>query len=106
MSDLVSALITKGVLNQDSMLTTRLVNTLHCQQEYHLQSIVPNDSGFILRLKQSHSAQQITVSTSDVIAIDGMSVLRYAEIFNINPDGTSRTAGRKRGRKPKIRHKP
>ena len=33
--------------------------------------------------------------------IDGMDLSRYAAVYNIKPDGSTRSTGKKRGRKPK-----
>lgn len=43
------------------------------------------------------------VGIKDIIEIDGMDPIRLGRVFNINPDGSPRQTGRKRGRKPKIR---
>lgn len=34
--------------------------------------------------------------------IDGMDVERFAKVYNIKPDGSAKTVGKKRGRKPKV----
>ncbi len=38
---------------------------------------------------------------SQILDVDGMVPERLGKIFNINPDGTLRAPGKKRGRKPK-----
>ena len=109
MINLVSELISQGKLGKDSMVTARTSRKniwggqQHSSDEYHLVHIAQGDGALKLTLKQSNGPMHITVSSDDITAIDGMSVMRYAEIFNINPDGSHRSTGRKRGRKPKMR---
>lgn len=43
------------------------------------------------------------IKMNDILEIDGMAPERIGRVFNINIDGSNRTMGRKRGRKPKIR---
>jgi hypothetical protein len=109
MINLVSELIAQGKLGEDSMVTARISRRnafgwpQQASDDYHLISVVENSGSFALTLREANGQGQLTVSSDDITAIDGMSVQRYAEIFNINPDGTARSTGRKRGRKPKIR---
>lgn len=41
------------------------------------------------------------IAIKDIIEIDGMDPIRLGRVFNINPDGSPRSIGKKRGRKPK-----
>ena len=43
----------------------------------------------------------VLVSANDISKVDGMSLERVAKIFNINPDGTIKDVGKKRGRRAK-----
>lgn len=45
--------------------------------------------------------QQVNIIPSQILDVDGMVPDRLGKIFNINPDGTIRAPGKKRGRKPK-----
>jgi len=45
--------------------------------------------------------QQVDIVHSQILSVDGMVPDRLGKIFNINPDGTLRAPGKKRGRKPK-----
>ena len=42
-----------------------------------------------------------TTTSAQITAIEGMDPERFAKVYNINPDGTSKAPGKKRGRKPK-----
>ena len=44
---------------------------------------------------------QVDIVHSQILSVDGMVPDRLGKIFNINPDGTLRAPGKKRGRKPK-----
>ena len=107
MSAVIGTLIDLGALAKDSLVTARnstknsygaLSYTL---DEYILQDIIQDEN--VLQLKQANGTAIISVAVDDITAIDGMSIARYAEIYNINPDGSLKSIGRKRGRKPKIR---
>ena len=43
----------------------------------------------------------LQVNSESIIFIDGMDVARYADIYDLLPDGTTKKVGKKRGRKPK-----
>ncbi len=45
--------------------------------------------------------QNIEIVHSQILNVDGMVPERLGKIFNINPDGTLRAPGKKRGRKSK-----
>jgi len=107
MRDLIATLIDLGALAKDSMVTARQGTQnkygamIYSIDEYVLQDTVhQNDT---LRLKKANGNAVISAHVCDITAIDGMSLDRYAEIYNVNPDGTLKSTGRKRGRKPKIR---
>lgn len=107
MSAVIGALIDLGALAKDSLVTARnstcnrYGTVSYSIDEYVLQEILIDSR--TLQLKQANGPNVIAVALDDITAIDGMSIARYAEIYNINPDGSLKSMGRKRGRKPKIR---
>jgi hypothetical protein len=107
MTDLIATLIDLGALAKDSMVTARHGTQnkygaiIYTTEEYVLQDIAQQDAK--LCLKQANGSAIISAHIRDITAIDGMSLDRYADIYNVNPDGTLKSMGRKRGRKPKIR---
>ena len=109
MNDLICTLVGIGALAKDSIVTARCSTTnrfgmiSYSTDEYVLQEITNDKRGLALKLRQSNGNHEIIAVSDDITAIDGMSVDRYADIYNINSDGTVRSTGRKRGRKPKIR---
>jgi hypothetical protein len=44
---------------------------------------------------------RVIVSDHQILAIDGMDLSRYADVYDLNSDGTMKKVGKKRGRKPK-----
>jgi hypothetical protein len=109
MSSVLTALIDMGALAKDSIVTARqgianrfgVVN--YQSGDYVIKDIVNTAQGQLLSLRASDGMNELIVMAHDVLAIDGMSIERFAEIYNINADGSLRSMGRKRGRKPKIR---
>jgi len=109
MSTVLSTLIEIGAIAKDSIVTARqgtanrfgVIN--YRSSEYVIKDIINTANGRLLSLLENDSSAELRVTVEDVLAIDGMSIERYAEIYNINPDGSLRSTGRKRGRKPKIR---
>jgi hypothetical protein len=109
MNAVLTALIDLGALAKDSIVTARhgtanRFGVVHYRSsEYVIKDIVHTAQGQMLSLRENEGTAELSVQIEDVMAIDGMSIERYAEIYNINPDGSLRSTGRKRGRKPKIR---
>ena len=107
MTSLIGTLIGLGAIAKDSMVTARcgtqnrygiITYSIH---EYVLEDITENTN--VLCLRQANGNEIINATIDDITAIDGMCIERYAEIYNVNLDGTLKSTGRKRGRKPKIR---
>lgn len=109
MKQLLSALIRCGALAPDSIITarhghsTRFGHVVYTHADYVLLSVRDSEQGPTLQLREQDGEAQHSVVAEDITAVDGMTLLRYAEIYNINPDGSHRSMGRKRGRKPKIK---
>ena len=109
MNPILMTLIDMGALAKDSIVTATQGTTnkfgivQYRSDEYVIKDIVNTAQGRSLNLRENDGVRELRVQIEDVIAIDGMSIERYAEIYNINPDGSLRSTGRKRGRKPKIR---
>ena len=77
-----------------SMVGTKI----HSQKEMVLSKIIPHHDKSILELKDHNQTWAIATS-HNIKYIDGMTLERYAELFDINSDGSSKRTGRKRGRK-------
>ena len=107
MTNLIGTLIDLGALAKDSIVTAKkgITNKFgvvsYIADDYVLRDIDTDKRTMLLR--EANGSREIMAAADDITAIDGMSLLRYAEIYNINPDGSAKSMGRKRGRKPQIR---
>ena len=58
-------------------------------------------ANIIITCLDPDSRMTIEIIPSQIVDVDGMVPERLGKIFNVNPDGTLRAPGKKRGRKPK-----
>lgn len=106
-SGLVSTLLARGLIGLDTVVTARIGtrNRLgavrYAMADYVITSSRPVSERWDLVLRSVIGQLEIRASDGDIVALDGMSVDRYADVYNINSDGTDKKVGRKRGRKPK-----
>ena len=105
MSTVIQTLITSGVLVQDTVVTAKISNqSKYGMITFQYRDMVIdkiNDTCDMLLLRDPYSSIAITLSINDITGIEGMTLDRYAEVYNINADGSNKNTGRKRGRKPK-----
>jgi hypothetical protein len=107
MNHLMPSLIDKNGLTDDTVITAYHVSKdaygriqRRCD-DFILVDVLRQGSDYKLKLKSIAGASIITVNAIDVVALDGMDPARFVDIYDINPDGTSKCVGKKRGRKPK-----
>lgn len=104
---LIDALLRRGLICAATVVTAkigvrnRLGGVRYTVDDYTLTGSRHNDHSWHLTLRSVIGRSEITASDGDIVAIDGMSVDRFADVYNINPDGTEKKMGKKRGRKPK-----
>lgn len=107
MNHLIKAMLDKNVLNLDTVVTANykctdcLGRTVIQQDDFIIVEITKSGCDYILNLKKMIGAAAVNISACDVVALDGMKPERYVEVYDINPDGTTKKTGKKRGRKPK-----
>lgn len=102
MSSLLDMLIDRGIIGNDTVVT--LGNrTRHQPRDYIVMSISNGQTGYCLDLREMDGIAVLAASSQEIVAIDGMAVDRYADVYNINRDGSMKSIGKKRGRKPKMR---
>lgn len=63
--------------------------------------IIASIEGDLFHCFIPETKQEVDIVCSQILSIDGMVPKRLGGIFSINPDGTIRAPGKKRGRKPK-----
>ncbi len=67
-----------------------------------IRAIKMEDGSIVFDLKQVNSNARHRVPASAIQKIEGMDPARIASVYNLKADGTQKTIGRKRGRKPRI----
>ena len=105
---IIAALVEKQAFAVDTIITASYFTkdlfgrTYKKTSDFKLKNIVYRDSQHIFDLRgvDNESIHLHTDATS-IQAIDGMDIARYADIYDILPDGTLKRVGRKRGRKSK-----
>jgi hypothetical protein len=106
---LISALINKNALAIDTLITASYQGldlfgrSFKKTGEFRIKNIITKKEFPVFELVSGDEIQNVIQADADSIyAIDGMDLIRYADIYDILPDGTSKKVGRKRGRKPKT----
>jgi len=105
---LMSALIHKKAISDDTIITASYRSkdlfgrSFIKTGEFKIKKIV-GDTPPIFELGSIDVISEIIRTDAAAIkAIDGMDLIRYADIYDILPNGMSKKVGRKRGRKPKT----
>lgn len=107
MNHLMPSLIDKNGLTDDTVITAYHISKdmygrlqRRCDN-FMLVDILQQGADYRLRLKSLIGSDVVTVNATDVVALDGMEPARFVDIYDINPDGSTKSVGKKRGRKPK-----
>lgn len=105
---LISALIDKNAFLKDTIITADYSSMdlfgrrFNKTGEFKVRRILRKEDTPIFELSMVDDRQGILQAPPESIrAIDGMDVMRYADIYDLHPDGSNKKVGRKRGRKPK-----
>lgn len=101
---LAESLINRGIMKPGTLLygftqTSGLGQTL---QTLPLELMMEEFDGTIFYCRD-RLGKKYTMNINDVKEVDGMDPARLASVFNIKADGGNKVAGKKRGRKPKIK---
>lgn len=107
---LISALIEKEAFVTDTIFTASYTSQdvfgriFSKTGDFKLQRVIKQQTNTLLELVILESSGLIVKAESDSIQmIDGMDLQRFADIYDLEMDGTHKKTGRKRGRKPKVR---
>jgi hypothetical protein len=109
MNQLISALVDNHAITKDNVITASYtIRTVsgRCTKrvgDFGIVGFERNDDCINFTLQHIIEKNQIRIDDGSIIAIDGMDLGRYADVYNINEDGTHKKLGKKRGRKPKVR---
>lgn len=108
MNHLMKAMLDKKALNSDTVITAcHMVKDstgrwLRRQDDFMMTSVSKHGDEYKLMLRQVIGNAAVCVWARDVVALDGMVPERYVDVYDINPDGSTKRVGKKRGRKPKA----
>lgn len=109
MNNLISALVERQIINGDNVITASYTvqdsvgRTLKKVGDFGLINIEQQNNNILFVLQHVVEKHRVRVNDESIIAIDGMDIKRYADVYDINADGSNKKIGKKRGRKPKIR---
>jgi len=107
-ASLISALIEKNAFLKDTIITADYSSLdlfgrkFNKTGEFKISRIFRRNDLPIFELSTIDDKQGLVQAMPESIrAIDGMDIARYADIYDLHPDGSQKKVGRKRGRKPK-----
>lgn len=107
MNLLISALLDKNALTEGNIITATYSikdifgRILTKTDEFDIVKVDKTDFQINFTLRHLVEKNEIYINDEHIVAIDGMKIERYADVYDINLDGTSKKIGKKRGRKPK-----
>lgn len=108
---LAEALINKGVLPVGTEVEARHqvvglggVNNVTVTDFFTIAGTMVREDGKVLfSLLTLRNGQESRVLAENVLNIDGMDPVRFADVYNVTADGGKAVLGKRRGRKPKNR---
>lgn len=107
--NIINALIEKNAFDGTTIITASYQSVdlfgrvFNKQGEFRIRRILKSDDVPLLELIDLTGNKTVVKANPESIkAVDGMEVSRYADIYDILPDGSKKRTGRKRGRKPKA----
>lgn len=104
---LFQALLEKHAIGRDNIITATYSITdffghsFNRSAEFRIENILQDSNKIIFDLISITENKPLKVTPEAIVYIDGMEPCRYADIYDLLPDGTSKKVGKKRGRKPK-----
>lgn len=109
MNEVISALVEKHAITKDNVITASYTvrdgsgRYLRKVGDFGIVSFERKDDNISFTLQHIVEKNRVCVDDDQVIAIDGMDPMRFADVYDINADGSDKKIGKKRGRKPKQR---
>lgn len=107
--DLIAALLEKKAFECSTIVTARYTSvdvfgrSFEKRGNFRVRKILKSNNRTIFELiTLADGNQSILAPAQNIELVDGMDVIRYADIYDLLPDGSSKKVGRKRGRKPKM----
>lgn len=108
MNQIINALLEKNAIGRDNVVTATYTvaeagRIIKKSGDFGIVDINKDHNNINLTVKHIIEKNQIVINDDQIVAIDGMDLTRYADVYDINLDGSSKKTGKKRGRKPKIK---
>lgn len=109
MNQLISALLDKNAITKENVITASYTvrdgsgRSLHRTGDFGIVSLERFSDQVRFTLQHMTEKNRVRVDDSSILAIDGMDPRRYADVYDLNDDGSEKKIGKKRGRKPKQR---
>lgn len=107
--NLAEALVSKGVIRYDTeveakCITTDLSGIKQIERIYNflVKRVIKQINGEIVFDLAHQDGRRCKLRAENVLTIDGMDPARIATVYNLKADGSEKTTGKKRGRKPKY----
>lgn len=109
MNHLISALVSRAAIGTDNVITAtytvrdgsgRWVSKVG---DFGVVKLEKSKEGISFTVQDVINKNKIQITDEHIVAIDGMEPSRYADVYNLNADGSDKKIGKKRGRKPKQR---
>jgi len=108
MNHLMKAMLERDALGSDTVVTAYHITkdsagrSQRRHDDFMITGVAKHGEEYRLNLRHLIGNGTTTVWARDVIALDGMAPERYVDVYDINPDGSAKRVGKKRGRKPRI----
>ena len=105
---LIQSMIEKDAFDSNTLITAKYMvkTTLGLNWStglFRIQQIKKMPRvGLMFDLIKLDDDAHTSITIYHIIAIDGMDPARYADVYDLNGDGSAKVCGKKRGRKPKI----
>lgn len=107
MNQIISALLDRRAITSDNVITASytvidsLGRSLKRVGNFSIVNFEQTNTNINFTLVHVVEKRKIKINDDNILAIDGMDLKRYADVYDINADGSNKRIGKKRGRKPK-----
>jgi hypothetical protein len=105
--ELAQALITRGVINDGTRILAKCpvsaFGGVPTEREIFLTvNKIISDEGTLKFISSHRTGRKFSVPLDKIIEVDGMEPTRLGLAYDIKDNGSKKSAGKKRGRKPRI----